>query len=392
MFRHRYMAVTAGSVAALALVASATVGVFAHGVRRAAGAPIPASLKTAYASSPIHIGPSAYAHWKAEKPPYVVGFANSNMGNSWRAQSLADLKRQFALYKKRGLVSRLIVDNANNSVTTQISQIQSLIEAHVNVILINAASETALNPVIKEAYRHHIVVVGFNNIVSSPLAENRDINQATFGAAMAKGLAQLLHGHGNLVMIEGIAGAAGSIIRENAALAVLKHYPGIKIIANQYGNWTETGAKTTMLQILSTHPEPVNAVWQQGGMAIGVISALKQAGRPLVPVSFTGMYNGVDFWLGHLKSGFHSVGATDPPGGSAVALRVGIRILEGQHPKWNAVFNAAPIFTDANIRKFAKPHAAPTSWVDPPTYQYIPTKVLNAYFVNPSPSLSYKAR
>lgn len=393
MVRHRYLASTLGGIAALGLVATATTGAFASSVHRAAKiAAIPANLRSAYANSPIPLVASAYARWKAEKPPYVVGFANSNMGNTWRAQSLADLTRQFNLYKKKGLVSKLIVDNANNSVTTQISQIQSMISAHVNLILINAASETALNPVIKEAYQHGIVVVGFNNIVSSLYAENRDINQATFGAAMAQGLAKMMHGHGNLVMIEGIAGAAGSIIRENAALAVLKHYPGIKIIANQYGNWTETGAKTTMLQILSTHPEPVNAVWQQGGMSIGVISALKQAGRPLVPVSFTGMYNGIDFWLSHLKSGFHSVGATDPPGGSAVALRTGMRILEGQHPKWNAIFNAAPVFTDQNIRSFAKAGAPPTSWVDPPTYKYIPTKALSEYFVNPAPSRAYRAR
>ncbi|MCY0899360.1 MAG: substrate-binding domain-containing protein [Firmicutes bacterium] len=348
---------------------------------------LPRSLVSAYQNSPIPITQSAYAHWKAEKGPYVVGFANSNMGNTWRAQSLADLKREFNLLKRKGIVSKLIVANANNDVTTQISQIQDMIAEHVNLILINAASETALNPVIEKAYKAGIVVVAFNNIVSSPYAENRDINQARFGASLAQGLVNILHGKGNIVMVEGIPGAAGSTIRENAALAVFRKYPNIHIIANVSGDWTETGAKTAMLQVLATHPEPINGVWGQGGMTIGIAQALQQAGRPLVPITVTGMNNGIDFWHSHIKDGYKTVGTMDPPVGSAVALRVGVRILEGQHPKLNAIFNNPPVYTNSTLNRYYNPKANPDGWVDPPVYQYVPSKVLNEYFVNGKPIL-----
>lgn len=342
---------------------------------------LPADLAAAYSNSPIPITQSAYAHWKAEKGPYVVGFANSNMGNTWRAQSLANLKTEFNLLKKKGIVSKLIVDNANNDVTTQISQIQDMIAEHVNLILINAASETALNPVIEKAYKAGIVVVGFNNIVSSPYAENRDINQGRFGSIMAQGLVNILHGKGNIVMIEGIPGAAGSTIRENAALAVFKKYPNIHIVANVSGEWTETGAKTAMLQVLATHPETINGVWGQGGMTEGIEEALRQAGRPMVPITITGMENAIDFVHSQPKS-YNTVGTTDPPVGSAVALRVGVRILEGEHPKLNAVFNSPPAYNKAQLLKFWNPKANPDSWIDPPVYQYVPSKVLNQYFSN----------
>ncbi|RIV28152.1 hypothetical protein D2Q93_03705 [Alicyclobacillaceae bacterium I2511] len=347
----------------------------------------PAQFAAAYANSPIPITQSAYANFKAVKGPYVVGFSNSNMGNTWRAQSLADLQNLFNQYQAKGIVSKLIVDNANDSVTTQISQIEDLIAEHVNLILINAASETGLNPVIEKAYQAGIVVVGFNNIVSSPYAENRDVNQGAFGASMAQGLAQLLNGKGNIVMVEGIPGAAGSTIRENAALPVFNKYPGIHIVANVSGQWTETGAKTAMLNVLATHPEPIAGVWGQGGMSMGIVQALQQAGRPLVPITATGMNNFLQFWHDHLSSGYKTVGTMDPPGGSAIALRVGIRILEGQHPLVNALFNNPPTYNNSTLASYYTPGASPTSWVDPKPYQYVPAATLSQYFSNGKPTL-----
>ncbi len=347
----------------------------------------PKNIASGYVNSPIPITQSAYAHWKKEKGPFVVGFANSNMGNTWRAQSLKDLKAMFNQYKAKGIVSKLVVANANNSVTTQISQIQDMIAEHVNLILVNAASETALNPVIQKAYKAGIVVVAFNNIVSSPYAENRDINQGKFGASMMLGLIKLLHGHGNIVMVEGIPGAAGSTIRENAAEAVLKKYPNIHVVANVSGMWTETGAKTAMLQVLATHPQTINGIWQQGGMTMGVVQALKQSGRHLVPITSTGMNNAIEFWHSHMKSGYKSVGTMDAPGGSALALRVGIRILEGQHPRLNAIFTNPPVYNNATLNKYYKPGANPNSWIDPQTYQYLSSKTLSEFYFNGKPSL-----
>jgi ribose transport system substrate-binding protein len=204
---------------------------------------------------------------------------------------------------------------------------------------------------------------------------------------MMQGLVNILHGRGNIVMVEGIPGAAGSTIRENAAEAVLKKYPNIHVIANVTGDWTETGAKTAMLNVLATHPEAINGVWQQGGMTIGVEQALKQDGRPIVPITMTGMNNGIDFWVSHLRTGYKTVGSMDPPGGSAVALRVGIRILEGQHPRLNAIFTSPPLITNATVRKYYHPKASPTSWVDPATYNYVSSAYLSKFFINPKPTL-----
>ncbi|MHB8293143.1 MAG: substrate-binding domain-containing protein [Acidimicrobiales bacterium] len=345
---------------------------------------LPSSLSSAYTGWPLPVKASAYAGFKAVKPPYVVGFSNSNMGNTWRAQSLADLQRAFGSFKAKGLVSKLVVFNANNSVSTQITQINDLIAEHVQLLLVNAASSTGLDPVIRKAYAAGIVVVPFNNVVNSTAGENRDVNQAIYGANLATGLAKLLHGHGNVVMIEGIPGAAGSVIRENAALAAFRKYPGIHVLANVSGQWTETGAKTAMLNVLATHPQAVAGVWQQGGMFNGVVSALSQDGRPMVPVTMTGMCSAVQ-WV-HSHPGYKTIGSMDPPGGSVLALRVGLRILSGQHPVADAIVSLPPTFQSQAAVSTYYPHCSnPNAWVDPASHSTVSSSLLSTYFANGKP-------
>jgi ribose transport system substrate-binding protein len=344
---------------------------------------IPADIAKAYVSPPIKLTSSAYANFKAEKPPYTVAFANGNMGNTWRAQSLSDLQKAFSLYEKAGIVKgSLYAANADNSASAQISQLDSMIASHYDLILINAVSLTALNPTIERAYKAGIVVVAFNDIVSSPYAENRDINQADYADLLAKGLVEAIHGKGNIAMIEGLPGNAGNDIREVAAEKYFAKYPKIHVIANVAGDWTETGAETAMSTIIATHPEPINGVWQQGGMTTGVEKALDDAGRPLVPISYSGMWSGLQFWKSETAHGYTTAGSMDPPGGSVTALRVGIRILEGQHPLLNAVFNIPPYINQGNMMSYWKPGESPTAWLDPSSWSVVPCSVLNKYFSN----------
>jgi ribose transport system substrate-binding protein len=368
---------TAGATAAMALLLAGT------GMSAAAAPPIhkatpPKDIRGAYAHSALAITTSAYADWKREKGKFVVGFANGTMGPTWRSQDLADLHYMFNVFRKKGIVSSLIVDNANNDVSTQISQINDLIAQKVNVILINPVSETGTNPVIQKAYDAGIPVISFNNFVSSPYAENVGINQSIFAIDMAQGLVNLLHGKGNIVMMEGIPGQPDSTIREAAAKSVFAKYPGIHIIANVSGNFSDAEAKTAMLNVLTTHPQSIQGVWQSGVMADGIRQAIAESGRPMVPITASGQYNFVNWW--HAHPTYKTVGAMDVPASSTLALRVAIRILEGQHPLLNVIFHDPPLLGEAQMKADFRPGQAPTAWVDLPPYKDMSHAELSKYF------------
>jgi len=100
--------------------------------------------------------------------PYVVGLSNSFSGNSWRAQMVAEFKLAADQLKADGTLKDYIVSDATGNTASQIQQIQNMIAAKVDAIVIDANSETALNPSIEAAHKAGIVVVAFDNTVTSP--------------------------------------------------------------------------------------------------------------------------------------------------------------------------------------------------------------------------------
>ena len=103
---------------------------------------------------------------EAREGPYTVGLANSFVGNSWRSQMVAEL--EYAV-SQRDDIEELLITNANNDVSTQNSQISDLVASGVDILLVNAASATALNAELERAHEAGVLVVSFDGTVSTPV-------------------------------------------------------------------------------------------------------------------------------------------------------------------------------------------------------------------------------
>jgi ribose transport system substrate-binding protein len=351
---------------------------------------LPAHVRTFYAGYSNRVVPSPFAHFKApHHKPWVIAYNNSFAGNAWRAAALAALQADVSKYAKLGIVSpKLIVTDSNNNDATQIQQMDSEIEQHVDLIISIPGSATALNGAIDKAYRAGIPVVTVAAPVTTPYALNLDINEFQIGAVEAQGLVGLLHGTGNIMTVEGLPGTPGSADIRAGGYAVFQRCKGIHILDDLTGDWSESVAKTAMLEALATHPQKMDAVWQQGSMFMGVISALLQAGRPLVPVDVGNPdQNSLAFWHDHLKSGYRTVGTSNPPGADMnAAFEIGIRTLMGQDPKVNTVVAPVPRITNQNLAQWWKPSftVSSTGVAEPPAGSYLPTATMNTFFAHPA--------
>ena len=93
---------------------------------------------------------------------YTIGLSDSYIGNSWRKTMVTAWEDVAKQAENQGLISGYTVDvSAENTATSQIADIDSLILKHVNAIDIDAASPTALNPTIQKACAAGIKVVVF---------------------------------------------------------------------------------------------------------------------------------------------------------------------------------------------------------------------------------------
>lgn len=100
-----------------------------------------------------------------KKGDYVIGLSNSYFGNTWRKQMVDAFTNAAEAAKEAGYISDYEIQNGDNTVNSQIAQINSFILDGVDAICICAASPTALNSTIQKALDAGITVVAFDSIV-----------------------------------------------------------------------------------------------------------------------------------------------------------------------------------------------------------------------------------
>ena len=86
-----------------------------------------------------------------QKPPYSIGWANIYSVPTWMKETTGTIEAMSEELKKQGLVSKLMITDAQGNANTQIQQIQSMIDADVDAIILIAGSSTAPARVIADA-------------------------------------------------------------------------------------------------------------------------------------------------------------------------------------------------------------------------------------------------
>jgi ribose transport system substrate-binding protein len=268
-----------------------------------------------------------------EFKPLVVGMSNGYIGNGWRTQMTEAIEELAEEYKKQGLIEKLIVQHAGVDVNNQISQIRNMINAGVDLLLIDPNSESALNQVIEEAKNKGITVIAFDQPVTSKHAINVVIDQQEFGRNLAEWFVKELNGEGDIVMVTGLAGASANVNRIKGMNEVLEKNPGIKVLTEVNGNWDQANAQQVTSNLIASYPN-IDGVLTQDGMALGVINAFESANKELPVITGENMVAFLKKWK-ELKdeTGFSTYGQNNPPGIGATALGIGVRLLQGKEFK-----------------------------------------------------------
>lgn len=261
-----------------------------------------------------------------ESEGFTIGFANVFVGNTWRAQYVADAEAMAEQLKAEGRLKELIITDADNDVSKQITQINNMIDEGVDAIMITPVSATSLGTVIERAQSEGILVV----IAGDPAAYEGTYfvggDNESFAQLNIDWLVNELGGKGNIVQLTGVEGNSADKIRVEIYESVLAEYPEINVLASAPANWNATEAQSVMATFLSTF-DNIDGVLQQDVTAPGVLMAYENAGK--TPGIMTG-----DSTFGFLRSWAESdtlncVAYATHPGQICDALNVTMRLLEG---------------------------------------------------------------
>ncbi len=196
--------------------------------------------------------------------------------------------------------------NAGLSVNNQVSNLQQFVNEKVSAIIVFPLAGPPLMPVLTQARKAGIVVLGYNAVTTDATTSsaiypfNADINQGLIhqGAQLAAAfVAKQLHGKGNVLGV-GIAAPVPSLHAFMSAeqADVTKGNAGItwlETVADQTDDIA--GAAAPVADALTKYHNNVNAVMGYfDGAAIGAAQSLKAAGVHAVIVGQQGNSDAID--------------------------------------------------------------------------------------------------
>lgn len=264
------------------------------------------------------------ASWPTKSGPYKLALSNSYIGNTWRTEMVQVAKSYVERPEIKKDVADLRVASAGNDVAAQIAQLNEMILSGVDAIVLNAASPTGLNAAINQAAAAGILVVSFDNVVTTPKAIKLNQDQYEMGRQWAQFVLDHTGGKGNVLMVRGVAGTFVDQERTRAAMDLFKNHPDIKT-TEVYGEWDDGTAQKVTANALAAGGS-FDAVWCQGGTT-GVCRAIQQAGQKIPPTAGEAE-NGYRKLAAELKFPMLSIGQS--PTLSALSIMAAVSILKGE--------------------------------------------------------------
>jgi ribose transport system substrate-binding protein len=257
-------------------------------------------------------------------PPWKIGYADSSMSNSWRVFAWQYMQHAASKYPVE-----IIHVNANDSIPKQVSDIQNLLSKHVDCLIVSATSDTALNPVLGVASKQVPVVIQERSVTTDDYTSFASLDAVEMGRLQAQAVAKALHGKGNVVILQGVAGSGPVVQSLQGMKSVLSKYPGIKVLTTQYTNWSSDAGKTDMENALQAFSK-IDAVLSDSGLQQqGAFEAVKAEGRLKEIKAWTG--DSVQAWLRIVKQN-HLPGiiVDRPTKVAATSVDDCVAILEGK--------------------------------------------------------------
>jgi ABC-type sugar transport system substrate-binding protein len=223
----------------------------------------------------------------------TVGFSQIGAESGWRTAETESIQSEA---KKRGI--DLKYSDAQQKQENQIKALRAFAAQRVDAIILAPVVETGWEPVLREVKRAKIpVILVDRGIKVSDQSLYTTLIASDFvaeGRMAGEWLAKKLDGKGNIVELQGTAGAAPANDRKKGFAEVIQKYPGMKIIKSQSGDFTRAKGKEVMEAFLKAEGKNINAVYAHNDdMALGALQAIEEAGfRPgkdIIVVSIDGV-------------------------------------------------------------------------------------------------------
>jgi ribose transport system substrate-binding protein len=258
-----------------------------------------------------------------------IAFSAPGADHGWLAAITENAEEEAAQHDD---VEFVLLEGTNDS-AAQVSQVEQLMAEDPDALIILPHEGDPLTPVALEAMEQGIPVINVDREFSSEGAYRTWIGGDNYGIGVsaANYLAEQLDCQGNVVEIQGLAGISVTEQRTAGFADTIEQLcgDGITIVAQQPADFLPDVGLEVMETILQAQPE-IDAVYtHDDDMAMGVVSAIENAGREDEMI-LTGAGGSRDAMERIQEGGLYAATFLYNPSMSASAVRVARLIALGQ--------------------------------------------------------------
>lgn len=224
-----------------------------------------------------------------EKTEFTIAFSLKTVTNDAFQQAIATAVEEAAT--AAGCKFQLVTAGSETGVATQVTQIEDLITAGVDALVINPMDANAVIPALQKAKDAGIPVV----LVDSSIEAGHDdlyvtyIGTDNYAAAEqgAQVLSEALGAAGKVILVRGANGNSVGNARADGFKAGLAD--GIELVGEQPGDWSNDVAKQVTENMLQANPDVVGIMSCSDVMVDGILQAIDDAGLSGIKImSFDG--------------------------------------------------------------------------------------------------------
>jgi ribose transport system substrate-binding protein len=217
---------------------------------------------------------------------YLIAYSQAELVNSWRVTNQADMEAQAAEFGVK-----LISADANQDPSKQLSDVENMLAQQPDCLIVSPLESKASAPVVELADDAGVPLVIIDRTIDVAPGTGMyktEITQSHVisGKLLAEKAVELLtekYGSpkGNVVHVQGLAGASPVIDAINGWNEVMANYPEIKVVGTSDAGFTKEGGLKVMEDFLTTFPAgEIDIVWSDySAMTMGALEAIKNAGR-----------------------------------------------------------------------------------------------------------------
>nr|WP_314085679.1 sugar ABC transporter substrate-binding protein [uncultured Shinella sp.] len=252
----------------------------------------------------------------------------------------------------------LQIEDAQNDVAKQQSQIQNFIASGVSAIIVNPVDTDATAALSKAAADAGIPLVYVNREPANinELPEKQAFvasNEQESGTLETKEVCRLLNGKGKVVVMMGELSNQAARMRTQDIKDVIAtdECKGLTIVEEQTANWSRTQGADLMTNWLSAGLEFDAVISNNDEMAIGAIQALKAAGRSMDSVVVAGVDATQDALAAMAAGDLDVTVFQDAAGQGKGSVDAALKLAKGEKVE-TKVYIPFQLVTPANIADF----------------------------------------